>query len=152
MSIVSLRKTRSSGHNNFKQMVDDMHVAVMTCDLNTFEIDYLNKASIDALRTIEDVLPVKADAMQGQCIDIFHKMPDHQRRLLADPSNLPHRALIKLGDETLDLNVSALRDTEDEYISPMLSWSLVTQNIRLADNVSDVVSAVLQTTTKVITK
>ena len=30
--------------------------------------------------------------MIGQSIDIFHKKPEHQRRLLADPRNLPHTA------------------------------------------------------------
>jgi methyl-accepting chemotaxis protein len=46
----------------------------------------------------------------GQCIDIFHKNPEHQRKILADPSNLPYNAKIKLGDETLDLRVTAVND------------------------------------------
>lgn len=130
MSLVPLRKSRSVGNSNFKQMVDDMPVAVMTCDLNTFEIDYLNKASIEALRSIEDVLPVKADAMQGQCIDIFHKMPEHQRSMLADPSNLPHQAMITIGGEWLDLLVSPIYDDRGTYVAPMVTWSIVTEKVR----------------------
>ncbi len=49
------------------------------------------------------MLPVKVEDLVGQSIDIFHKNPAHQRRLLADPNNLPHRARITIGGEFLDL-------------------------------------------------
>ena len=48
--------------------------------------------------------------MIGACIDMFHKDPSHQRRLLADPSNLPHRTDIELGPLTFALCVSATYD------------------------------------------
>ncbi len=61
-------------------MVEDMPMAVMLCDLEDFTIYYANKSSINALREIEQVLPVKADAIVGQSIDIFHTNPEHQRQ------------------------------------------------------------------------
>ncbi len=96
----------------YTQMVEDMPIAVMTCDLETFVITYMNKASLAALKTLEHVLPVKADQMVGQCIDIFYENPAHQRQMLANPANMPHNAMIKLGDETLNLSVSALTDQQ----------------------------------------
>ncbi len=130
MSVLELRKRTVSEGNNFKKMVDDMPVAVMTCDLATFEIDYLNDASLDALKSIENVLPVKADQMLGQSIDIFHKDPSHQRRLLADPRNLPHKATITIGGEYLDLLVSPIVDGRGTYVAPMVTWSVVTERVR----------------------
>ncbi|NKB59717.1 MAG: PAS domain-containing protein [Alphaproteobacteria bacterium] len=132
MSVLSLRKIMpsSSSHDVFKQMVDDMPVAVMMCDLGSFEINYMNKTSLEALRSIEEALPVKADQMQGQCIDIFHKMPDHQRRMLSDPSNLPHQAMITIGGEWLDLLVTAIYDDRGNYITPMVTWSIATEKVR----------------------
>ena len=114
----------------YKQMVEDMPVAVMTCDLETFEITYLNKASLEALKTLEHVLPVRADQMLGQCIDIFHKNPAHQRQLLANPANLPHKAHINVGDEVLDLLVTALYDAQGRYKGPMLTWSVITDQVK----------------------
>ena len=118
---------RASG--GFRQMVEDMPVAVMTCDLKDFTIDYVNKAALENLRKIEAALPVKADQIVGQCIDIFHETLAHQRQLLSNPSNLPYKAQIEIGGEILDLLITALMDG-DSYLGPMLTWSVVTAQVR----------------------
>ena len=41
--------------------------------------------------------------MIGHSIDIFHKAPEHQRRILADPRNLPRTATINVGPELFEL-------------------------------------------------
>ncbi|NQV54593.1 MAG: PAS domain-containing protein, partial [Rhodospirillales bacterium] len=120
----------TQGTDQFQQMVEGMPINVMLCDLESFEITYANKASIDTLRTLEGILPCKADAMVGQCIDIFHKDPSHQRSLLANPANLPHSAIIEIGGEKLDLLVTALNDADGKYIAAMLTWSVVTQKVQ----------------------
>ena len=67
---------------------------MMYCDLD-LKIQYINPASTKTLKRLEQYLPIKADEMLGKSIDIFHKNPEHQRRLLADPRNLPHEAVIQ---------------------------------------------------------
>jgi methyl-accepting chemotaxis protein len=114
----------------FQQMADAMPVNVMTCDLATFKINYVNKQSIQTLKKLEHLLPCRAEDLLGQCIDIFHKKPEHQRRLLADPKNLPHRTNIKLGDEILDLLVTPIFDAARNYIAPMLTWDIVTAKVK----------------------
>ncbi len=47
---------------------------------------------------------------------------------------MPHSARIKLGDDALDLRVSANPDRAGEYLGPMVSWSIVTKRVELADN------------------
>ncbi len=115
----------------FKAMVDDMPINVMTCRLDNFEIDYANVATIETLRKIEHVLPIMADELIGSSIDIFHKLPEHQREMLRDERNLPHRAIIEIGGEKLDLMVSALHDAGGCYVAPMVTWSLVTEKLKL---------------------
>ena len=117
------------GNDAFKKMVDDMPVAVMTCDLKEFRVSYVNKATLEGLRQIEAALPIKADEIVGQCIDVFHKDPQHQRRLLSDPKNLPYKAKIEIGGEVLDLYVTAIMDG-NSYVGPMLTWSVVTAQVR----------------------
>ena len=92
---------------HLRRMLDGVPIAIMTCDLDEFRINYVNRATVENLRKIEKLLPCRADDIVGQCIDIFHKNPAHQRALLGDPKNLPHKANIKLGEETLALDVSA---------------------------------------------
>jgi methyl-accepting chemotaxis protein len=114
----------------FRQMVDTMPVNVMVCDLTDLKITYVNESTRTTLKKIEHVLPVKVDDLLGQSIDIFRKNPEHQRRLLRDPKNLPHRARITIGGEVLDLLVTAIRDQKGQYLAPMLTWSLVTEQVK----------------------
>ena len=45
-----------------------------------------SSASVKTLRSLEHLLPIKADQLIGQSIDIFHKRPEHQRKLIGDPA------------------------------------------------------------------
>ena len=116
------------------RMLDDMPINVMTADKDTLEINYINRTSVNTLKAVEHLLPIKAESALGACIDIFHKNPQHQRRVLADPRNLPHNAKIKLGPETLDLRVSAVLDDDGSYIGPMVTWSIVTKTVEVIDS------------------
>jgi methyl-accepting chemotaxis protein len=112
-----------------RQMVENASVRLIMADRD-FKIVYMNPASIQALRRLEHLLPCRVDEIMGKPIDIFHKEPERQRRLLSDPKNLPHRATIKLGDELLDLNVTAIRDAQGDYIGPMVTWEVITEQER----------------------
>ena len=133
------------------QMVEDMPVGVVQCDPESFEITYLNRSSRDTLKKLEDHLPVKVDEMLGQPIDVFHKNPAHQRAILSDPANLPHKALIEIGPEKLDLLVTAITDRSGAGIGPMLTWSVVSEQINLASSIKEVVEVVASASTEMET-
>jgi methyl-accepting chemotaxis protein len=97
------------------------------------KIQYLNPASIETLKTIEHLLPVKADQILGQSIDIFHKNPAHQRSILASEKNLPHQARIGLGNEKLDLSINAVHDHNRHLLGLMVTWDVMTEKIRLEE-------------------
>ncbi len=134
--------------NQLRQMVDEMPINVMMCDPEDFRITFINKTSIETLRSIEDSLPIKADEVEGACIDVFHKSPVHQRTMLADPKNLPHTALIQVGPDKLELNVSAIHNPDGSYAGPMVSWSVVTAQINMAEKVQSVVEVVASAATQ----
>ena len=50
------------------------------------------------------------DKIIGSCIDVFHKNPAHQRRMLADDSKLPHHTEITVGPLRIALHVHASYD------------------------------------------
>lgn len=123
------RKTQSNQNEVFfQQLVGNATVRLIVADRD-LKIIYMNPASITTLRELEHLLPCKVDDMVGRSIDVFHKVPEHQRKLLSNPANLPHRADIQLGDEILDLNVVALYDDKGEYIGPMVNWERVTEKV-----------------------
>ena len=124
-------------------MIDAMPVAVMTADpRDDFKINYMNAASQRTLGSIEEHMPIKVSQLLGASIDVFHKKPAHQRDMLKDASRLPHRTKIKLGPETLDLQVSAIKGLDGGYVGPMLTWAVVTAQVNMASDVSRVVDAV----------
>lgn len=142
------RRRAAAENERLAQMVDNMPINVMMADPETFEVTFANKTSINTLRTLENLLPIKADNLLGTCIDVFHKNPAHQRQMLANPDNLPHKAVIRIGDERLELNVTAIRDSQGRYVGPMVAWSVVTEQVNLAEKVADVVEQVAAAATE----
>jgi len=128
-----------------QSMLDAMPINVMLTDLNR-KIVYLNPASIKTLRQLK--LPIPVEQIMGCCIDIFHKNPEHQKKLLADPKNLPYRATIKIGEDSADLLASAIFDKNNHYIGAMATWTLITDNVRIANDVSTVVHALTASATE----
>ncbi|HEX9789766.1 MAG TPA: methyl-accepting chemotaxis protein [Kiloniellales bacterium] len=143
-SVVTAKVKADAESTRLLQMVDEMPVNVMTLYPKDFTINYVNKTSRDTLKPLEHLLPVKIDQLLGANVDIFHKVPSHQRKILSDPKNLPHKAKIKLGDETLDLRVSAIMDKNGTYIGPMLSWTVITAQVRMADDFETNVKGVVE--------
>ena len=131
-----------------KRMADVMPINLMMADAETLEIDYVNATSVTTLKQIEHLLPIKVDQVLGSCIDIFHKHPEHQRAMLRDPANLPHRAKIRLGDEWLELNVAAIQDDRGGYIGPMVSWRVITAEVTMAENVRAIAQSVAAASTQ----
>jgi len=115
-----------------KGMVENSPNPTMLCDLD-LNITYANPISVKTLKRLEQFLPIRAEQIVGSNIDIFHKNPAHQRRMLADPRNLPHTARIKVGPETLDLKVFAVYDENGKYNGPCLSWEIITERAAMEE-------------------
>jgi methyl-accepting chemotaxis protein len=131
--------------NRLLTMIDNMPINVMLAEPEDFTIRYANRTSIETLRTLEHLLPCTADEVVGSSIDIFHKHPQHQRGILADPANLPHNAKIRLDDEVLDLRVSAIIEDDGNYLGPMVTWSVVTHFSNLTSQFETQIATVVET-------
>ena len=101
--------------------------ALMMVDRD-LEITHLNPASQKLLienagefrKTWPEFDPTR---MVGSSIDRFHKNPSHQRTILNDPSRLPWRTDITVGDMKFSLNVAAVRDAEGDHVGSLLEWA-----------------------------
>ena len=125
----------------FKPMVENAKINLMLCDLD-YTIKYLNPASVATLKKIEQHLPVRADQVLGSKIDIFHKDPAHQRAMLATDRHLPHQAKIRVGPEHLDLNAVAIYNNDGKYVGPMVNWSIITPQVKMADDFESTIAAI----------
>jgi methyl-accepting chemotaxis protein len=99
-------------------------------------LNYMNENSRATLKTLEQYLPDKVENLIGKSIDMFHKNPEVQKSIIGDPRNLPHKALIKVGPETLDLLIAAIYDAEGKYIGPMVTWEIVSAKVLLVKNLT----------------
>ncbi|MFN6955936.1 MAG: methyl-accepting chemotaxis protein [Acetobacteraceae bacterium] len=129
-----------------QQMIEQLPTGIMTADATDgFRIRYVNPAARDLIRPVEASLAVKADELVGQPIAVFHQGGGrHHEAILGDPSRLPHRARIRLAGEVMDLSISALRGADGAYLGPMVAWSRVTAQAKLADRFETEVGAVIE--------
>jgi len=111
--------------------IDNITTAVMMVDRD-FIITYANRATETLLSTYAaefvKVWPkFDPDRILGSCIDIFHKDPSHQRKMLTDPSKLPYHTVIAIGPLYFSLAVSASYDHEGKYVGNILEWAEITK-------------------------
>jgi len=109
-----------------KNLVENAPFSIMMADRD-LNLIYMNPASSVNLKQVERFLPVRVDQMLGKGIDMFHKDPALQRKILSDPKNLPHFAEIQLGPEWYDVTAAAILDVNGNYIGPMLTWNTITE-------------------------
>jgi len=112
-------------------IADNITSAVMMVDRD-FNITYINKPTRELLAAHADEFRklwpnFNPDAMVGTCIDTFHKNPAHQRKMLADPSKLPMKTEITVGQLKIALLVSACFDRKGAYVGNLLEWRNVTE-------------------------
>ena len=97
-----------------QQMMEQLPIGVMTADpRDGLRIASANAESEAVMKRVEHLLPVRADAMRGQPISIFGAAMAG----IAEEAKLPSRTRILLGQEVLDVKVSAIRDARGEYVT-----------------------------------
>nr|WP_226911442.1 aerotaxis transducer Aer2 [Gallaecimonas mangrovi] len=139
-----------------RSTVDQVQTAIVTIDRD-FLITYVNQASLDLFAAQElkfrQVWPdfrAELDWLMGRCIDEFHQRPEHQRKLLANPNNLPYRTDITIDDVIIELNVSTIMDGKSAYIGNTLEWRDVTDERARQLEVGRLTSAVMGMTTNLM--
>ncbi len=137
--LLKIPSTKQAPGLEYFGMLENAPINVLYCDLN-MTIQYVNPKSLETLTSIEKWLPVPAKKVQGSTIDIFHKHPLHQRKMLANDENLPHKAVINVGPEKLELLVSPIYNNKKEYSGIMVTWDIVTQRILDQENLARIYS------------
>ncbi len=125
------RAAKDAAAQTISQALERVSVAVMMVDRD-FIVTHVNETTKALLKRYEndfrklwpDFVP---ERMIGMCIDTFHKDPRHQRRMMADPSRLPHRTDISVGQVKFALNVNASYDAQGTYNGNILEWMEVTE-------------------------
>ena len=104
---------------------------IMICDLD-LTITYVNPAVVAMMANrstqLTKVFPgFDANNLIGQCIDQFHKNPQHQRDLLGNIENLPAKAEIRVAGLDFTVNATAILDQNNLLVGNMVEWCDITE-------------------------
>ncbi|TWT34141.1 methyl-accepting chemotaxis protein [Blastopirellula retiformator] len=112
--------------SRLRDMVENLPTNLMFADRENI-IRYINPASRASLQKIAHLLPVSVDQVVGSSVDVFHKDPKEQRRILSDMNNLPTKTQFELGEEILSIEVHAIQDESGAFIGSMATWQIITE-------------------------
>ena len=126
-----------------RQALDCVSTGAMIADADD-RIVYTNGAVQALLRAAEPDLRTalpgfRPDAVVGQSIDIFHRDPTHQRRLLASLHGT-HRAEIKVGGRVFALTVNPIVDG-DRRLGSVVEWADKTQERAIEREIETIVQS-----------
>ncbi len=140
--IITEQKKTDARAAGLLAMIENMPVNVLICDPGTSIINYANLSSQKEMRALAQYLPFGADALVGKDISRLETNPESFRTQMSDPARLPTIRLVKLGETTLKLSLSAINDTNGRYIGNMVIWEDVSEQIHLAERVRQMASIV----------
>ncbi len=114
-----------------QRAIDGAQTAMMMIDRD-LNITYVNEETQKLMdrhaEVMEELYPgFDASKLVGTNIDIFHKNPAHQRKILSDPANLPYETDIQVGPLVFHIRASAIRNLQGDYIGCTLEWADVTE-------------------------
>ncbi len=117
---------------------------VMVADTNN-TIVYCNKSVIETLKNAQadirkDLPQFNANDLIGKNVDIFHKNPAHQQRMLAAMTGT-HQGRIVVGGRTFDLTVNPAINGVGERVGTVVEWADRTDQLRLEAEVIRLVEA-----------
>ncbi|HVT34314.1 MAG TPA: methyl-accepting chemotaxis protein, partial [Nevskiaceae bacterium] len=113
--------------------VEKIATNLMVADVD-LTITYANPSVLAMLRAAQsdirrDLPHFDADRVLGANIDIFHKHPEHQRRMLSTLDHA-HNARIKVGGRTFALNLSPIRDAAGKPDGFIVEWKDMTEELK----------------------
>jgi methyl-accepting chemotaxis protein len=111
---------------------------VMIAD-EKLNIVYLNPALSRMLQAAEadirkDLPAFSASAIIGKNVDIFHKNPAHQRRMLTDLADT-HRARIQIGTRAFSLTVTPVNDAKRKRLGFVVEWVDRTEQVAIEEQI-----------------
>ncbi|MDX8389943.1 MAG: methyl-accepting chemotaxis protein [Mariprofundaceae bacterium] len=128
-----------------KVAMDQLSGNVMMGDTD-YNIIYMNDAVTDFMRAsvteFRKALPnFNPDTLMGTCIDIFHKDPSHQRRLLDGLTSTYTSGDLPMGDMTVQVIASPVVSETGERLGTVVEWVDRTNEVVVEKEVASIIGA-----------
>ena len=139
------RQQEAETNAAFKGALDNLLSSVMVADAD-LNIIYMNKAVKALLNTAEadirkDLPNFDAGNLLGVNIDVFHRNPAHQRKMLAGLTKTSTSQFV-LGGRTLQVIAGPMVDSAGKRMGTVVEWADRTAELSVEREVQEIVSAV----------
>jgi methyl-accepting chemotaxis protein len=116
--------------NRIRQLVENAPINLTWADRD-LRLVYLNPSA----RATFSRLGLPVDQLLNGPVGRLHPALEREQVRLSDPARLPFQLRVEQGTETLDLMACAIRDERGDYIGPMITWEVVTEQLAAAEQV-----------------
>jgi len=140
-------KEAANRASRIKVALDNVSSNVMLAD-NDGNIIYCNDAVLDMMRNaqedIREQLPeFEADKILGSNFDIFHKNPEHQRRML-EGLKTTYNGKISVGKRSFSLIANPVIDENSQRLGTVVEWMDITDQLVAEDQVANLIQKASQ--------
>ncbi|MCO7486964.1 methyl-accepting chemotaxis protein [Stenotrophomonas maltophilia] len=137
-------KQQSAANLRIRTALDEVTTSVMIADAD-LNIIYANQPLMEMLGKAEqnmrrDLPQFDMRTLIGSNIDIFHKHPPHQRRLLGELHGT-HRAQITVGGHVMRQIINPVNDADGKRVGYVVEWADRTMEVQVENEVSDLIAA-----------
>ncbi|MBU2112288.1 MAG: PAS domain-containing protein [Gammaproteobacteria bacterium] len=130
------KKEKQAAEENLRirTALDASTANIMLAD-DMLNIIYVNRSMAATLQRVEPAIKTvqpdfSAAKVVGANIDVFHKNPVHQRRMLEGMHD-PHTATLKFDKLTLELIITPVFNAEQQRIATIVEWKDVTAQLQI---------------------
>ncbi|KMM77582.1 chemotaxis protein [Xanthomonas sp. NCPPB 1128] len=125
-----------------RSALDDVTTNVMIADAER-RIVYVNRPLLQMLSDVQedlrrDLPQFDASDLLGKTIDVFHRHPEHQARMLAELKGT-HRAQIRVGGHTMRLIVNPVTDAAGNRLGFVVEWADRTDEVAVEEEIAGIV-------------
>lgn len=128
-----------------KTALDQVSGSVMIAD-SDYNIFYINNRADELMHDAEsdfqkDLPNFHADQLMGTCIDVFHKDPSHQRRLLDGLTGVYRSKDMSIGGRVMNVIANPVINEEGTRIATVVEWIDRTEEAKVEIEVQGIVEA-----------
>ncbi|MCJ8345755.1 response regulator, partial [bacterium] len=85
-------------------------------------------------------IPGSFERVLNSPIQKFHQQPDFVMSIISDVSKMPFQSIINIGDDNIEVSITAIYDMLNQHIGAMVTWEIITEKLSNEIKMSRVVA------------
>lgn len=138
-------RQQAQENSRLRQALDRASANIMVADEHNCIIymnDTVRRMFLTAADDIRQDLPdFRVDQLIGQSMDVFHKQPEHQRKLIENLTEPYTAPAASVGSRTFSITASPIFGTDKDRLGTVVEWSDKTAELAVENEVNSIVAS-----------